>query len=71
VNEVIVWRRESRVFYRELEKVEARALGAARSGVTFVRICDLVAEDCDGTSDPVAEVNRLLARWVSDGILAE
>ena len=71
VNEVIVWRRESRVFYRELETAEARALEAARSGVTFARICDLVAEDCDGTSDPVAEVNRLLARWVSDGILAE
>ena len=70
-NEVIVWRRESRVFYRELEKAEVRALGAARSGVTFARICDLVAEDCDEMSDPVAEVNRLLARWLSDGILAE
>jgi hypothetical protein len=47
-----------------------RALEAARIGVRFAKICDLVAEDCDGTSDPVAEVNRLLARWLSDGMLA-
>jgi hypothetical protein len=70
-NDVIVWRRESRVFYRELERAEVRALEAARIGVRFAKICDLVAEDCDGASDPVAEVNRLLARWLSDGILAE
>ena len=66
--EVIVWRRNSQVFYRDLEKVEQRALAAARSGVTFAKICDLVTEDRDATKDPVEEVNRLLARWLADGI---
>jgi hypothetical protein len=67
--EVIVWRRNSRVFYRELEKVEERAIGAACDGVTFAKICELVAEDRDATKDPVEELNRLLARWLADGIL--
>ncbi len=67
--EVIVWRRDSRVFYRELEKVEQRALAAARDGVRFAKICELVAEDHEPTRDPVEELNRLLARWLADGIL--
>jgi hypothetical protein len=67
--EVIVWRRDSKVFYRELEKVEERALAAARSGVAFEKICELVAADHDPTKDPVEELNRLLARWLADGIL--
>jgi len=67
--EVIVWRRNSRVFYRELEKAEERAIASLRKGVSFAKICDLVAADCDTTRDPMAELNRLLARWLSDGIL--
>jgi hypothetical protein len=67
--EVIVWRRDTRVCYRELERVEERALAAASIGVTFAKICELVAEDRDATRDPVEEVNRLLARWLADGIL--
>lgn len=69
VVEVIVWRQGARVFYRELEKAEERAIAAACNGVTFAKICDLVAADHDPTRDPVAELNRLLARWLGDGIL--
>ena len=68
VVEVIVWR-NSRVFYRELEKSEERAIASLRKGVTFAKICDLVAADGDATRDPVPELNRLLARWLDDGIL--
>ena len=67
--EVIVWRRGSQVFYRELEKVEERAIATLQGGVVFAKICELVAEDRDATKDPVEEVNRLLARWLADGIL--
>ena len=69
VVEVIVWRRDSKVLYRELEKVEQRAIAALLGGATFAKICELVAEDRDPTKDPVEEVNRLLARWLADGIL--
>ena len=67
--EVIVWRRNSQVFYRDLEKVEERVLATLQDGVTFAKACELVAEDRDATKDPVEEVNRLLARWLADGIL--
>ena len=67
--DVIVWRRDSRVLYRELEKVEERAIAALHDGVTFAKICELVAADSDATKDPVEELNRLLARWLADGIL--
>ena len=67
--QVIVWRRDSKVFHRELEKVEQRALAAARNGVAFEKICELVDADHDPTKDPVEELNRLLARWLVDGIL--
>jgi len=66
---VLVWRCNARVFYRDLEKTEADALGAASRGATFAQICDLVAARADNR-DPVATINRLLARWLSDGLLA-
>ena len=67
--EVIVWRRNSRVFYRELEKVEERAIASLGKGVTYAKICDQILAGCDTTRDPVMELNRLLARWLDDGIL--
>ncbi len=69
VVDVIVWRRNSRVFYSELEHVEERAIAALCKGVTLAKICDIVAAGFDTTRDPVAELNRLLARWLDDGIL--
>lgn len=63
----IVWRRDSRAFYRELEPVEVRALDAARRGATFAEVCELIAADSD-QRDSVGEINRLLERWLRDGI---
>jgi len=65
---VLVWRRNARVFYRDLQRPEADALEAASRGATFAKICDLVATGA-GHPDPVAAINRLLARWLSDGLL--
>jgi hypothetical protein len=64
---VLVWRGSAHVFYRELEAIEVRALAAASRGATFAEICDLVAADCP--INTVAELNRLLARWLQDGVL--
>jgi hypothetical protein len=65
---VLVWRRNARVFYRDLERPEADALAAASGGATFAEICDVVAANADD-EDPVAAMNRVLARWLSDGLL--
>lgn len=64
---VLVWRRDSRVFHRELESVEHLALEYARRGATFAEICELVAADANQQA-PVEEINRLLARWLGDEI---
>ena len=64
---VLVWRQGTRVFHRELEAVEAEALEAIVRGESFAEICDRVAAR---DHDPVAAVNRMLARWLSDGLLA-
>ena len=40
---VLVWRRDARVFYRDLDNVEADALEAASRDATFAEICDVVA----------------------------
>jgi len=65
---VLVWRRDARVFYRDLEKAEADALDAISRGATFAEICDVVAADA-GIEDPVAAMNQMLARWLSDSLL--
>jgi hypothetical protein len=65
---VLVWRNNARVFYRDLERAEADALEAISRGATFSEICDLVAADAS-IEDPIATMNRMLARWLSDNLL--
>jgi len=64
---VLVWRHGTRVFHRELEVVEADTLDAIVRGESFAEICDRVAVR---DSDPVSWINQMLARWLSDGLLA-
>lgn len=66
---VLVWRRGTRVFHRDLEIAEVDTLEAIARGATFAEICDVVAEHA-GVDDPVAAMNRMLARWLSEDLLA-
>ena len=66
---VLAWRRDARVFYRDLERLEADALGVVMRGASFAMICEAVAAGA-GSRDPVAAMNGLLARWISDGLIA-
>jgi len=65
---ILVWRRDARALYRELDQAEADALTAVSRGATFAEICEVVAAD-GGEEDPVAAMNRMLARWLADGLL--
>jgi len=65
---LLVWRRDARVFYRDLDEAEADALEAVSRGAKFAEICEVVAADAD-TRDPVDAINRMLARWLADGLL--
>jgi Putative DNA-binding domain len=76
---VLVWRQNSRVHYRALERPERAALGIASAGASFAMICETVDAACGqdqfgshgqpGSIAPVALINRLLALWVADGLL--
>jgi hypothetical protein len=65
---VLVWRHGSRVHYRALEPQERAALELASAGASFAAICEVIAAVC-GEDDPVAPINRLLARWLEEGLL--
>jgi hypothetical protein len=65
---VLVWRANARVFHRDLDRAEANALVAAQRTASFAEICEVVANI--GIEDPVATMNRILARWFSDNLLA-
>jgi hypothetical protein len=65
---VLVWRTNARVAHRDLDPTEANALEAAQCTATFAEICDIVATTA-GNQDPVAAMNQLLFRWLTDTLL--
>ena len=65
---VLVWRVNTRVFHRDLDPTEANALEATAHSATFAEICDIVAATATD-QDPVAAMNQMLARWLSDSLL--
>jgi hypothetical protein len=68
---ILIWRHDSRVHYRALERPERAALEVASAGASFASICEAIAVEC-GEGDPtapIALINRLLARWLEDGLL--
>jgi len=65
---VLVWRRDSQVYYRELQDVEARALALLSEGASFAAVCDVVAATAIG-ADHLALIGGLVARWLADGII--
>jgi len=65
---VLVWRTNARVFHRDLDPTEANAVGAAQRAASFAEICGIVAASATD-QDPVAAMNQMLARWLSDSLL--
>jgi len=68
---IVVWRRDARVFYRAAEPGEREALrmASATEGTTFAAICEAIAAGAGEGQDAAALINRLLARWLLDGLL--
>jgi hypothetical protein len=66
-NEVIVWRRGTNVHYRMLENAETDSLVLLQKGTSFAAICEAIS--ANSSSDQVALIGRLLARWLADGII--
>ncbi len=65
---LVVWRQGTQVYFRELEQPERAALEVASRGGDFAVICEAFASHLDD-KEPAAAINRLLTRWVVDGLL--
>ena len=66
----LVWRANAHVFHRDLDPAEANALEAAAHSATFAEICDIVSATASN-QDPVAAMNQLLSRWLSNNLLTQ
>ncbi|HVN91523.1 MAG TPA: DNA-binding domain-containing protein [Candidatus Binataceae bacterium] len=64
---ILVWRRDTQVFYRTVETLERDALLLTQTRASFASICALIAESCD-KADPTVVINQLLSRWIADEI---
>jgi hypothetical protein len=65
---ILLWRQSMEVYYREMEAAEGAALGVASKGANFAAVCEAFASRLDG-ENPAAEINRILTRWLADGLL--
>jgi hypothetical protein len=69
---IVVWRKGFEVYYRALERGERGALGLALEGklegTSFAMMCEAVAAEYPGDDAPAA-INRVLTRWLADGLL--
>ena len=63
---LLVWRQETIVYHRRLDVPEAALLDQLAAGTSFGAICEQIAGQA---SDPAAVAFKLLARWISDGLL--
>ena len=66
---IIVWRQNSRVNYRVVERAERAGLEMARDGAAFASICEAISAEADGDEDPATLINRLLTRWFGEGLI--
>lgn len=67
---ILIWRRDAKVFFREIDAFEAGAIAKLRRGAGFGAICaSFVGKSA--ARDPVAAINAMLARWLRDGIVAD
>jgi hypothetical protein len=70
---MLVWRQGSQVRHRALEAGERAALKTAASRTDFGSICAAIATELGPTTDDTelaSIINRMLAGWLRDGILA-
>jgi len=67
--QVLVWRLGTQSHYRVLETDERSAMRLLQEGATFAAICDAIAIDADANDDVAARINRILARWLSEGLI--
>src|SRR5215472_13144893 len=67
-NRILVWRRNSRVSYREIASNEAAALAMLARTTKFANVCEVLARGLPQDQAPQA-IRDTLARWLSEGLI--
>jgi len=66
---IMVWRRDLKVQYRELERGECAALTLAQNGAAFAAMCDAIVAEVGEDEDAPAQISRLVGRWLGEDVL--
>ena len=67
-NRILVWRRNSRVSYREIGSNEAAALAILGRTVKFAKVCEVLARNLPPDQAPQA-IRDTFARWLAEGLI--
>jgi hypothetical protein len=67
-NRILVWRRNSRVSYREIGSNEAAALVILARTTQFAKVCEVFARGLPLDQAPQA-IRDTLARWLAEGLI--
>jgi len=67
-NWILVWRRNSRVSYREIGSSEAAALAMLARTTEFAKVCEVLAKGLPPDQAPQA-IRDTFARWVAAGLI--
>jgi hypothetical protein len=69
VETILVWRQAFNVFHRVLDPDEVPCLSLVEAGATFATLCERLSEG-RAAEAAAQRAYELLARWLSDGLLA-
>ena len=67
-NRILVWRRNSRVSYREIGSNEAAALAILGRTTKFAKVCEVLARGLPRDQAPQA-IGDTFARWLAEGLI--
>ena len=67
-NRILVWRRNSRVSYREIGSNEAAALVTLGRTTRFAKVCEVLARGLPPDQAPQA-IRDTFARWLAEGLI--
>lgn len=67
---LLLWRRALRVYFRDLDPREARALTVLATGGSFAEICAALTRPEASVEEAAAQAVRHLARWLDDELIA-
>lgn len=65
---LLFWRRDFRVYFRPVGKMEEKLLKKMGKGVSFGSLCEGMVRS-SSTKKPALTMGKFLERWVGDGIL--